>query len=219
MIISKLKSGAYYLSLIVLAVGLAGCVSKSYDKGTDTATALQACGDSVAKTSTGITDVLGALNRLTYNPAGDLRTQFDAFTAATGKLNDATAKLNQTVMTMEVKASAYLENWSNQLATIHSGDIRNRSAARRDEVSAKLATVGTSYQSVKNNIAPFTSDVRDIQTYLGTDLTSAGLGAIKDVVAKTKVDAVPLRDSVKKLQADFNDLSTSLSPVLASPDK
>ena len=217
--ISKLKSSASYLSLIVLVVGLAGCVSKSYDKGADTSAALQACGDSVAKTSTGITDVLGALNSLTYNPSGDLRTQFDAFTAATRKLNDATAKLNQTVTTMQVKSSAYLENWSNQLATIQSGNIRSRSAARRDEVSAKLATVGTSYQSVKSNIAPFTSDVRDIQTYLGTDLTAAGLGAIKDVVAKTKVDAVPLRDSVKKLQADFNDLSTALSPVLASPDK
>ncbi len=221
--ILKIKSGAVWLSLIaliVLAASLAGCVtSKSYDKGAATSAALQASADAVAQTSTRITDVLGALNNLTYNPAGDLRSQFDAFTDATKKLNDSRVKLDQTVATMQVKATAYLQDWSNRLSTIQNGEIRSRSAARRDDVDHKLATVVTSYQGVKNNIAPFTSDVRDIQTYLGTDLTAGGLGSIKDVVAKTKVDAVPLRDSVKKLQTDFNDLSTALSPMLAAPDK
>ncbi len=49
-----------------------------------------------------------------------------------------------------------------------------------------------------------------VQTYLGTDLTAAGVASIKDVVAKTETDAVPLRDSIKKLQSDFSDLSSAL---------
>jgi hypothetical protein len=72
---------------------------------------------------------------------------------------------------------------------------------------------------VKNSFKPFTSDIKDIQTYLGTDLTAGGLNTIKDIVSKTKVDAVPLRDSIKQLQGSFSNLSTALSPVLPSAAK
>jgi uncharacterized protein YukE len=214
--IFRIKTSVIYVSLALLTAGLAGCVSKSYDKGTVTATALQASADAVAQTSTRITDLLGALNNLTFKPQGDLRDQYDAFTGAAKKLDESTDKLNQTVTAMQLKAGAYLEDWSNQLSSIQSPDIRDLSAQRRNTVATDLANAVTSYQGVKNSLAPFTSDIRDIQTYLGTDLTMGGLDAIRSKVTQTKVDAVPLRDSVKKLQSDFNELSKALSPVLKS---
>ena len=49
--------------------------------------------------------------------------------------------------------------------------------------------------------------------------TAGGLNTIKDIVSKTKVDAVPLRDSIKQLQASFGNLSAALSPVLPGAEK
>ena len=120
---------------------------------------------------------------------------------------------------MRNAAAAYSENWSNHLAAITSPELRARSAERMNEVTAKLKDVDASYLGVKSSLNPFMGDLKDIQTYLGTDLTAGGLATIKDVVAQTKTDAVPLRDSINQLQASFCSLGTALSPVLPAPEK
>jgi hypothetical protein len=202
----------------VLAI-VAGCVSKSYDKGSATAAALQASADAVAQSSTRVNDVLAALNNLTFKSQGDLRNQYDAFVSAAKNLDNANLNLDAKVVQMRDAAAVFADNWTNQIAAIASADLRQRSTERMNEVTAKLKDVESNYGGVKNSFKPFTADIRDIQTYLGTDLTAGGLNTIKDIVAKTKVDAVPLRDSIKQLQASFSDLSAAISPVLPSATK
>jgi hypothetical protein len=197
---------------------LNGCVSKSYDKSAATSTALNSAADAVSQTSTSVTGVLGALNNLTFKPEGDLRKQYDAFVSACDNLSRSADKLDAKVTVMRDAARAYSDSWSNQLATIHSDELRTRSTERMNEVTSQFNGVDASYLGMKNSLRPFMGDLKDIQTYLGTDLTAGGVATIKDVVAKTKSDAVPLRDSIKQLQASFNSLGAALSPVLPAPE-
>lgn len=198
---------------------LAGCASRSYDKGAATSKSLGASADAAAQTSSRIYDVLGALNNLTFKSQGDLRNQYDAFVSATKNLDSSMADLDSKVAALQGTATDYLNNWTNQLATIQSEELRKRSAERKDTVQTQLNEVTASYQGVKDSLQAFTSDVKDIQTYLGTDLTAAGLNSVKDTVAKAKLDVLPLRDSIKKLQGSFASLSTALSPVLPGADQ
>ena len=214
----KIKSIVTQLALIASLGVLAGCVSHSYDKGAATSAALQSSANKTTETSIKVNDTLAALNNLTFKSQGDLRDQFDAFSSAIKKLDASRDALDAQISEMQFRAQIYLADWSNQVANIQSEDLRQRSAQRKDDVAARLKTVGDNYQGVKNSFVPFTRDLKDIQTYLGTDLTAAGLASIKDVVAKTKVDAVPLRDSIKQLQASFSDLSAALSPVMPGTD-
>ena len=202
------------LALIAVLALLAGCVSKSYDKGAATSAALQSSADAVAQTSKSLYGVLGAMNNLTFKSQGDLRNQYAAFVAATKSLNQSLAGLDDSVKVLHLKADTYFDDWTNQTATIQNEALRQRSADRKAEVSGRLDEVTASYVALKNSLKPFTADLTDIQTYLGTDLTAGGLATIKDVVAKTKVDAVPLRDAIKHLQTSFSSLGTALSPVL-----
>jgi len=202
------------IALAAVIAVVAGCKSASYDKGVTASTALQSTANEISATSTKLTDVLGALNNLTFKSEGDLRKQYDAFTASTKSLDDSLSKLDSSVDALKTKSADYLANWSNQLTNIANVDVKQRGEDRKAQVSAALAGVTDSYQGVKTSLAPFLSDVKDIKTYLGTDLTAAGIANIKDIVSKTKVDAVPLRDSIKKLQGDFSNLSAALSPIL-----
>ncbi len=193
---------------------LAGCASHSYDKGAATSNALSSTAASVSLVSTNVNGVLAALNNLTFKSAGDLRVQYDAFVSASKDLDSSMKNLDSKVVSLRATAADYLNNWTNQMASIQNPELLKRSSERKDEVSVKISDVEASYSSVTNSLTPFTSDVKDIQTYLGTDLTPTGLNTIKDIVAKTKVDAVPLRDSIKKLQGSFDSLSMALSPVM-----
>ncbi len=210
---STIKNIAASLAVTLTLAMLSGCATAN-DKGVATSAALSSTAGAVAETSTSVTGVLGALNNLTFKSAGDLRKQYDAFVSASKTLDSSIANLDSKVASLKAKASDYLNNWTNQTSMIQSEELRKRSAERKDEVSARISEVEASYQGVKNSLTPFTSDLKDIQTYLGTDLTAGGLDTIKDIVSKTKVDAVPLRDSIKKLQGSFTSLSAALSPMM-----
>jgi hypothetical protein len=215
---SQIKSVATHLVLAAALVVLAGCVSKSFDKGAATSTALQGAANAVSQTSTSLYGMLGAMNNLTFKSQGDLRDQYDAFVAAAKDLDKSMANLDTKVIELQVKADVYFNDWTNQTSAIQSEELRKRSAERKAEVSSKLDEVTASYQALKGSFKPFTSDIKDIETYLGTDLTAGGLATIKDVVAKTKVDAVPLRDAIKQLQTSFSSLGAALSPIMPVPE-
>ncbi len=215
----NIKQLANGLALVALTGFIAGCASKGYDKGADTAKALQSDAAKTQAVSQSVTDTLGALNKLTYNPQGDLRDQYGKFTDAVKSLQSASSSLDSQIADTQAKSDAYFVNWSNQIATIQNPDIRALSASRKDAVSAKLVSLKGSYTDVKGSLKSFTDDVTDIKTYLDTDLTAAGLDKIKDVVAKTKLDAVPVRDSIKALQANYTDVAAALSPVLPAASK
>ena len=214
-----MKLIATNLALAAALAVLAGCASKTYDKGTATSLALQAAAEATTQTSTNVFGVLGALNHLTFQSEGDLRNQYDALVSATEKLARSNDNLAAKATAMRDAATAYSENWSNQLFAIQSEDLRQRSTDRMNEVTAQLKDMDASYLGVKNTLRPFMGDLKDIQTYLGPDLTAGGLATIKDVVATAKADAVPLRDSIKQLQASFSSLGAALSPVLPAPEK
>jgi chromosome segregation ATPase len=215
---NQLKFIATNLALVASLGIFAGCVSHSYDKGAATSAALQSSADKVNDVSAKVNDTLAALNNLTFKSQGDLRDQFDAFSSSLKKLDATRTDLSEQISEVQTKSQAYLAGWSDQMTNIQSEELRQRSSQRKDEVTAKLKTVEDSYQGVQNSFKPFTQDLTDIQTYLGTDLTAGGVASIKDVVAKTKTDAVPLRDSIKQLQVSFSDLSTALSPILPAAD-
>ena len=210
---SSLKCLFLNLTLTATLAILAGCASTT-DKGVATSSAMSATAEAVAETSSSVNGVLAALNNLTFKSQGDLRKQFDAFVSASKNLDSAAARLDSRVAVLQSTATAYLNNWTNQASTIQNEELRQRSTARKNEVSTQLAEVTASYESVKSSLTMFRTDVRDIQTFLGTDLTAGGLAAVKDIVSKTKVDAVPLRDSIKKLQGSFSSLSAALSPMM-----
>lgn len=214
----KIKFLTTHLTLATALAVLAGCASKSFDKGTATANATQSAAVAVSQTSTKVTDVLGALNDLTFKSQGDLRKQYDTFVAATANLNKSIETLGTKVASMRDAAAAYSANWSNQLALINGTELRQKSLDRMTEVTTHLKDMDASYLEVKNSLSPFMTDLKDIQTFLGTDLTAGGLATVKDVVSKTKVDAVPLRDSIKKLGTNFSSLGASLSPILPTPE-
>jgi hypothetical protein len=213
--INQLNSIIFTSAVAASILVTAGCVSKSYDKGTMASVATDSAAAQVATVSTKVTDTLGALNALAFKPEGDLRSQFDKFNSAVKGLQVAASDLDAKVTVMQFQGQAYLDNWNNQLAAIGNEEIRSLSAQRKATVTTNLATAVYSYELTKGALQPFLLDVRDIQTYLNNDLTASGVTAIKATVAKTKADAVPLRDSIKKLRSGFSELGKSLSPVMS----
>ena len=199
------------------AVLLSGCLSRSYDKSAATGTALQATAAQIYQGNAQINLVMASLNNLVERPQADLRPQYDKFSEAVNQLQSLARDVNDKATDMQAKGADYFKDWDQQLATIKNEDIRARSEKRAKEVQAKLFALNGSYQEAKTAFKPFMSDLKDIQTALGNDLTPAGIDAVKKTVAQANKEVKPLKKTVSKLGDDFKSLGVSMSPMTPAP--
>ena len=195
---------------------IAGCASSGNDKAAKTSAALSKTAEQVSSGHALVNRSLATLNDLVEKPRPDLRPQFEAFNAAVDDLVAMAEDVGKTAEAMKASGASYFTKWDEELATIQNENLRARGTERKAEVAARFEEVGKRYDAASQAFRPFMADLRDVQTYLSTDLTSGGLAAIKDAAAKANSDAVPLMDALGKLTNEFKALGVALSPQTAA---
>ena len=210
---TKIKHFACCTTLAASLAILSGCASSSYDKSAATGTALQSTAAEIFQGNAQLNTVMASLNNLVERPQADLRPQFDKFSADLNKLQSLASDVNDKATDMQAKGQDYFKDWNQQLALIKNEDVRTRSATRAKEVEAKFIALNGSFQEAKTAFKPFMSDLQDIKTALGSDLTPNGIDAIKKTVAQANKEVKPLKKSISKLGDDFKSLGVAMSPI------
>ena len=210
----KTKKIILNLFALATAIGLVtGCASTGNDKAASTARSLAKSSDTIVKCNLLIDQTLANLNDLVSNPSPDLQKQFKAFDSSVNELGSTARSVSRQAEEMKSEGAAYFAKWDEETATMRNEDIRHRSEARQQEVASNFARISRQYDETKTAFKPFMSDLRDVQKFLGTDLTAGGLVAIKDVAEKATTDVVPLKESTDKLSGEFRSMGISISPV------
>jgi len=208
----KTKKLILNLFTLAAAIGLfTGCASTGNDKAACTARSLAKSSDTIEKGSRLIDQTLANLNDLVSNPSPDLQKQFKAFNSSVDELGSTARDVSRQAEEMKSEGAAYFAKWDEETATMRNEDIRHRSEARQKEVAANFARISGQYDETKTAFLPFMADLRDVQKFLGTDLTAGGLAAVKDIAAKATADSVPVKESIGKLSGEFKSLGLSIS--------
>jgi chromosome segregation ATPase len=205
------------LALVALVAWLTGCALHNYDAGMATGKSLQESADKIAAGQGKIDVTLASLNDLVNNPQPDLRPQYSKFSDNVDDLDSSAKDVKDTVTTMRERGKKFIAQWEEQSAQIQNENIRNLSSQRKQEVADKLMAVKTSYAKAEMAFKPLMSDLRDIQKYLSTDLTTGGIAAIKPTAAKVSTDADNLKGPLADLTSQFKDLGVSMSAVKPQP--
>jgi hypothetical protein len=202
---------AKFAAVALAAVLFAGCATSGYDKAGGASTSMEKASQTISKGSTQIDQVMAALSDLVNNPGADLKPQFQKFVSAMSGLESTQKELNSKVAAVQKQGADYFKNWDAELAKIQNEAIRSSSAARKKSVETRFNAVQTNYDQVKMEFDPFISDLKDVRTALGTDLTAGGVASVKGVVSNAGKRALPLHKSLDGLAKSFNDLGVSLS--------
>lgn len=196
------------LSLIVLT----SCSQEKYKPAQKAAGEMQATANILAATQADVGETLTALNTLMNPTGGDLRSKYNAYTKSLDKLRASARKTEDTANDMRKKGEAYFANWNKEIAEIQNEDIRARSQARQAEVNKRFTEISDLYQKAKAEFKPFMTYLNDINTALGSDLTTAGLQSVRDVVASANAEGTKLQGTIGDLVARFREFGASVSP-------
>lgn len=206
-----MKKYCSFVSLITSAVLLAGCASSGYKHADKTATFLQEASQGIEETLVSFDAALIALSDIVTNPDADMGPQFQSYSSAVNQLDEQARVASGQADAMQLEGIAYFRKWNDERADIQDGPLRIRSFDRKIAVGTQFEDVRSSLAKSKAEFDPFMSDLKDIRTALGTDLTPGGLDSIRILADKAGVKGPPLRESLVRLSQKFKDLGAELS--------
>ena len=206
------------LPLVTLIAALAaGCATNGYKKANSTAAYLESTADRINKGSTQIDAAISTLTQLVEKPDADLTGQFKKYNTAVSGLESVAKDVASRANKIQQLGASYFQQWDEQLAQIQNEDIRNNSAERKAAVMKQFDAVKASYDEARTAFNPLLADLRDIRTAIGTDLTPAGVGAIRSSMTKANDHAIKVRKSLDELAVKFKDLGKSLETPTPPP--
>ena len=159
---------------------------------------------------------MASLNSLVGQPGTDLGTQYKQFVKEVKSTDKQAKKLRDRADKMNAQNGAYFEAWDKDLETIQNPDIRKRSEERRAAAFDSYKKIDTVMQSANESLDPFLADLRDIQRYLGNDLTAAGIAAISDVVKKADANASTVQERIDAVVAEIDRVAAEMSSTISS---
>jgi phage shock protein A len=93
--------------------------------------------------------------------------------------------------------------------------IRSRGEARKEEVANLYKVVNRHYHDAQAALQPLMQYLEDIRKTLSTDLTTAGLGSVKNFVSNAQENAGKVDTALAKLNTVLGEASASISTTAA----
>jgi hypothetical protein len=112
------------------------------------------------------------------------------------KMRDIEKRLFEQSDEMRARQKNYFEEWRMQGNAYTNPQIQALSEQRRADLSANFANIANASVGVQGAFKAYVSDITQIQTYLSTDLTPKGIGAITPTAQQAVADGASLTSAI-----------------------
>ena len=177
-------------------------------------------GASIAEFRNEIVDVkkevdatLASLDKIVAQATVDPRKAFKEFEKNVPRVDSAAAKAKKRAAEMKEKGKDYFNQWEKELAAVNDPDIRKLAEERRTKLQAAFAKIRTSMEPARDQFNTWLTDLKDLQKYLGNDLTIGGIDAAKDLIAKNKSAGLAVQQNLDKVIAELNTVVATITPA------
>ena len=207
---------AIHASLTCLAVValLSGCASSSgYKQADKTGASIADFHKEVINLKQAVDNTMELLNQTTETAASDPRKAFQAFAKSVDQVESARNKAAKRAADVKAAGAAYFKQWEKELANVNNSAIRALAESRKAKLNEIFGRVRPLVEQAKTDFDPFLSDIKDLRSFLGQDLTIAGVDAAKGIIKKTRDHGAELQNSLSDLLAEMNSVSAQITPA------
>jgi hypothetical protein len=156
--------------------------------------------------------VIASLNGLGAAQGSDLVAKFKEYS----KQVDTLDKLQKSVA-KEGEAAAkqreqYLADWQKAQDKIQSPDLKAAAEARRSELLPAIEELKANLATAREHFNPMMQNLKDLQLFLGADLTAGGLAAAQPLIAKCSEASTVVKSDIESGTAALRNLSARIKP-------
>ena len=214
----KMTTFTSIVSLTALAAGaaclLSGCASSAnYNQADKTGQGIADYRAAIAGMKTQADATLKSLDQIETAASTNPRSAFEQYRKNVAALEKAIAKSRDRGQAMREKGDTYFSRWDNQSTTMKNPEIKQLADQRKAELRDAFDRIKKTSEPLNARLDPWVSDLKDIQNYLGNDLTIAGVAAAKKLFAKARADGADVNQATDSLMAELNSTSATLTPA------
>ncbi|PKN23360.1 MAG: hypothetical protein CVU68_01430 [Deltaproteobacteria bacterium HGW-Deltaproteobacteria-3] len=137
-----------------------------------------------------------SLEKLITPGLSDTKGAFETYSDNVVKMERLGEKLIKHTDEMSVRGKDYFAEWEKQGNTYTNPQIRELSEQRRSDLNTVYRKISESSIGVKGWFIAYMRDIKEIQSFLSTDLTDKGIASITPVARKAINDGTVLRNAV-----------------------
>lgn len=198
-------------TFIMALIMMAGCAKTVFKEGSQTAASIQRVEQESLLVKEHVNRTVAVLDQMFNDQQADLKEQFKTYSNSVDDLEAQANRVRSRVDTMKSKKDDYLQQWSNQMATIESETVRQTTEQRRQTVEEMFADVQRELDEAGKVFQPFMSKLNDIRTAMNMDLNRNGLNAMRSIADEARADAKVIN---ARLDAVISVLSNAATAVL-----
>ena len=186
-------------TLVTLLIGfslLSGCGTTGSERAEKASTKMEVV-DGDIKAAVAQIDATNISLKNLINPE-QLNTNeaFKNYSDNVDKMEKAGERLIKHTDEMSARGQDYFDEWRKQGDTYTNPQIRELSEQRRSDLSRVFRRISESSIGVRGSFITYMSDIKEIKSYLTTDLTNKGIEAITPVSEKAINDGENLKSAV-----------------------
>jgi chromosome segregation ATPase len=141
----------------------------------------------------------------------ELRPQFEKFKAELAKMEEQAKVGRDRADDMKQKGQAAFTDWEKEVMAINNPDIRKEAQKRLDKRQKSYTAILKSMNEAKEELAPFMSNLSDIQKLLDSELTQRTVNSTKSLIRQTDWDGEDVRDSLSDVERELDRVSGELA--------
>ena len=213
----KTKSIKTLLLTTLAAAALStGCGTTSgYKQADKTGAGVAEFREEILNGKKAIDATMKSLDQIAASATTDPRKPFEQYAKSVANLESTAAKARKRAEDMQQQGKTYFAQWEKQMAEVQNPEIRNLASQRKAKLQETFDSIKKVAEPLKTQFAPWMSDLKDLEKYLGNDLTIAGVDAAKGLFAKTRTEGVEVQKSMDALVAELNTVSATITPATA----
>jgi DUF2959 family protein len=211
---SRLRSLALLAVGAGLAAAVAGCgTSANYNQADKTGDSMNRYRAQVIHLRTVVDDTLRSLNQVESSASSNPRKPYEQFSKNVSTVEKSVAKTRKLGQEMREKGEAYFSRWENQSSQVRSPEVKDLGDRRKAKLRATFDGIKKIADPLNARLDPWISDLKDLQTYLGNDLTTEGVVDAKKLFVKAQDDGEKVQNSLDELVAELNRIATEMTPA------
>ena len=194
------------LALLTLAplFGAAACSSTPESDGAAAATeSMEAFNLSTVKVRDGIDQTIASLNTLVGSSGEEVKASFAAFKKNLADLEKNAEVVREEAAEMKSRGDAYFKDWE--------AGSSGMSTERHDELAKAYLTIKQDMTKAKDQFQPFLASLKDVQGYLGLDLTAQGLQGAAPLAKTATTQGGELKGSIEAVLQQVNSVRGMIS--------
>ncbi|MFA6900899.1 MAG: hypothetical protein WC256_11925 [Desulfurivibrionaceae bacterium] len=175
---------------------LTGCATTGSGRAEKTTAKMEVVDSEIRQAVVQIDATGIALEKLIRPGLSDTKAAFETYSDNVVKMERLGGKLIKHTDEMSVRGKDYFTEWEKQGNTYTNPRIRELSEQRRSDSNTVYRRISESSIGVKGWFVAYLRDIKEIQSFLSTDLTDKGIKSITPIAQKAISDGAILKNTV-----------------------